>query len=81
MSTQPITALLDGALTARESLFDERHETAFRLFNGFTEGCPNLVVDLYGATILLHNYASPPEAGFCAGCYLQWFCSVGGKLA
>jgi 23S rRNA (cytosine1962-C5)-methyltransferase len=66
MITQPITTLLDKAITARESLFDAQHETAFRLFNGFTEGCPNLVVDLYGATILLHNYANPPEAGFAS---------------
>lgn len=63
MTTQPIDDLLDKAIKARESLFDERHETAFRLFNGFTEGCANLVVDLYGATILLHNYGSPPATG------------------
>jgi 23S rRNA (cytosine1962-C5)-methyltransferase len=64
MTTEPIIALLDSALTARESLFDARHETACRLFNGFTEGCPTLVVDLYAATILLHNYADPPEQGY-----------------
>jgi 23S rRNA (cytosine1962-C5)-methyltransferase len=63
MTTEPIAALLDKAITAREALFEARHETAFRLFNGFTEGCAHLAVDLYGATILLHNYASPPEAG------------------
>jgi 23S rRNA (cytosine1962-C5)-methyltransferase len=64
MTTELITALLDKAIAARESLFDVRHETAFRLFNGFTEGCPNLVVDLYGATVILHNYANPCEDGF-----------------
>lgn len=63
MTTQPISTLLDQAITARESLFDARHESAFRLFNGFTEGCPNLVVDLYGATLLFHNYARPPAQG------------------
>jgi 23S rRNA (cytosine1962-C5)-methyltransferase len=56
--------LLDGAVSARESLFDARRESAFRLFNGFTEGCPSLVVDLYAATILLYNYADPPEQGY-----------------
>ena len=55
--------LLERALQARASLFDARHETAFRLFNGFTEGEPNLVVDLYASTLLLHNYADDPTDG------------------
>ena len=38
-----------------------RHESAFQLFNGFSEGNPNLVIDLYAKTILLHNYADVPE--------------------
>lgn len=59
----PIIELLTNALAARESLFDSRHETAFRLFNGFTEGCPDLVIDLYAATLVVHNYANPPEHG------------------
>jgi 23S rRNA (cytosine1962-C5)-methyltransferase len=63
LTTASLTALLDGAIAAREELFDTRHEAAFRLFNGFTEGCPTLAVDLYAATIVLHNYADPPEHG------------------
>lgn len=51
---------LAAALTARASLFDPRHETALRLFNGFYEGWPTLVADLYGHTLVLHNYADPP---------------------
>jgi len=42
---QPITemtgfplSLLVKAIQARSHLFDERHESAFRLFNGFYEG-------------------------------------------
>jgi 23S rRNA (cytosine1962-C5)-methyltransferase len=58
-----ITALLEKALEARASLFDARHETAFRLFNGFSEGEPTLVLDLYAATLLIHNYADDPAAG------------------
>ncbi len=58
-----IESLLDAAISAREVLFEARHETAFRLFAGFTEGCPDLVVDLYGATLVLHNYADPPASG------------------
>lgn len=43
-------------------LVDERHETAVRLFNGFLEGCPQLVIELFGETAVLTNYANPPEA-------------------
>jgi 23S rRNA (cytosine1962-C5)-methyltransferase len=63
MISSPIIFLLSKALEARASLFDMRHETAFRLFNGFTEGEPNLVIDLYGSTLLLHNYADDPAQG------------------
>jgi 23S rRNA (cytosine1962-C5)-methyltransferase len=55
--------LLEKALEARASLFDARHECAFRLFNGFTEGEPDIVVDLYGFTFVIHNYADDPAQG------------------
>jgi len=54
---------LNLPLAARTGLFDERHETAFRLFNGFTEGCPGLAVDLYARTLVIHNYVELPEDG------------------
>lgn len=57
----PIVSLLEKAIKAREELFDAGHTSALRLFNGFLEGCPDLVVDLYAETILLHNYAEGPE--------------------
>ncbi len=52
--------LLYSALAARGDLFDPRHRAAFRLFNGFTEGFPALAVDLYGSTLLLHDYSELP---------------------
>ena len=52
---------LAAALAARTALFDPRHETAFRLFNGFYEGWPALVADVYGSTLVLHNYADLPQ--------------------
>ncbi len=58
-----IELLLQAAVTARAALFDEPHRAAFRLFNGFLEGCPDLVIDLYGRTALIHNYAKPAAAG------------------
>jgi len=54
---------LEKAIDARRSLFDARHEAAFRLFNGFTEGYPDLVIDLYASTLLIHNYADDPAIG------------------
>lgn len=63
MGYPTVIPLLSNALQSRLSLFDARHESAFRLFNGFTEGEPNLIVDLYAATLLVHNYADPPEHG------------------
>ena len=62
MTTEPI----EDALTFRASFFDERHETAFRLFNGFTEGNPDLVIDLYARTLVIHNYADNPEQRFAS---------------
>ncbi len=49
------------ALHARRNLLDESWETALRLFNGFYEGCPELVVDLYGRTLVFFNYADSPD--------------------
>ena len=59
-TTTGLEPALAAALTARAELFDPRHETAFRLFNGFYEGWPTLVADLYGHTLVLHNYADIP---------------------
>ncbi len=66
-------------LKARADLFDERHQSAFRLFNGFYEGCPDLVVDLYAATLVIHNYADIPADGLplveaAQGFYLSQNC-------
>jgi 23S rRNA (cytosine1962-C5)-methyltransferase len=54
--------LLDAAIAARAALLDTRHQGAVRLFSGFYEGAPDLVVDCYGGTLVLHNYADPPAA-------------------
>ncbi len=58
-----LTQLLDKSLAARASLFDARHESAFRLFNGFTEGNPDIAIDLYATTLVLHNYAEDLARG------------------
>lgn len=59
--TTPLSSLLEKAIASRSHLFDERHDTAFRLFNGFYEGCPDLVIDVYGRTLVIHDYAEEPN--------------------
>ncbi len=55
-----VLSLLDTALAARGARDDTTHQGAMRLFSGFYEGAPDLVVDCYGRTLVLHNYADPP---------------------
>lgn len=52
---------LKGALAARAELLEAGDHEALRLFNGFYEGCPEVVADLYGRTLLLSGYARPVE--------------------
>lgn len=49
------------ALKARQRLLDADHSQALRLFNGFTEGWPELTADLYARTLVLYGYASSIE--------------------
>lgn len=58
-----ILSLIDRAIDARGDFFDDSYEGAFRLFNGFLEGCPDLVVELYGRTAVIHNYAKTVADG------------------
>lgn len=63
------------ALDARTAMIAESYQQAVRLFNGFYEGCPELVVDLYAHTLVLFNYAEQPEAAdpvLMAGS--EWLC-------
>jgi 23S rRNA (cytosine1962-C5)-methyltransferase len=55
--------LFEKAIEARTSLFDPAHQSAFRLFNGFTEGDPSMVIDVYGSTVVFHNYADDIASG------------------
>ena len=51
------------SLAARTALFDEKHQSAFRLFNGFLEGNPDIAIDLYARTVVIHNYGDSPAEG------------------
>ena len=63
MDLAAFETLLTQAISARFPLFDPQHQMPCRLFNGFLEGEPRLVIDLYATTVVLHNYANPPEDG------------------
>jgi 23S rRNA (cytosine1962-C5)-methyltransferase len=63
MASPSVISFLQKALEARAPLLERRHESALRLFNGFTEGEPNLVIDLYASTLVFHNYADEPAQG------------------
>jgi 23S rRNA (cytosine1962-C5)-methyltransferase len=62
VTQETIATLLEKAIKAREASFDSGHKTALRLFNGFLEGFPEMVIDLYASTVVLHNHAKSPEA-------------------
>lgn len=58
---------LARALAARTDFVDEKHETAYRLLNGFLEGVPGLAVDVYARTLLITDHGSiVGEAGVAA---------------
>lgn len=53
---------LAAALAAREALLDKNYQEPARLFNGFYEGCPELVADLYAGSLVLFGYAAAEDA-------------------
>lgn len=62
MTTSPLTLRLGAALDQRAALADESHRTAYRLLNGFLEGVPEIVVDVFGSTLVIHDHAVPSDA-------------------
>jgi 23S rRNA (cytosine1962-C5)-methyltransferase len=55
--------LLSRALQARQHLLDEAHLGGLRLFNGFYEGQPELVLELYARTLVIYDYAAHALTG------------------
>ncbi|MBT5988473.1 SAM-dependent methyltransferase [bacterium] len=54
---------LETALSKRKKILAKDRPDTFRLFNGFTEGCPSLVADVYRHTLLLYNFHKNPQLG------------------
>lgn len=69
MTFDALRPLLEQAIALRpaqdnashRTLSGSRHEEAFRLFNGFYEGIPDLVLDVYGETLVIHDYSENPN--------------------
>jgi 23S rRNA (cytosine1962-C5)-methyltransferase len=59
--TEEVLGLIQTAIQARKALLDARHNSGVRLFNGFTEGCPGLVIELFARTLVIFNLQAPPE--------------------
>jgi len=70
MSLSALERILDQALEVRVHLIDAEHKAALRLFSGFYEGAPNLVVDLYGRTLVLFDYGGSADVLDLAGEFL-----------
>lgn len=49
---------IKNAVAMRKHHLPKEMSDAFRLFNGFLEGFPDLLIDLFGSTLLLYDYSS-----------------------
>ncbi|MGV8050683.1 MAG: class I SAM-dependent methyltransferase [Anaerolineaceae bacterium] len=56
-----LPAHLERCLETRQELLANNQQQAVRLFNGFYEGLPGLVIDLYASTLVVANHAKVPE--------------------
>ena len=75
-------AALHAAIDFRLGLAVPENETAFRLINGFSEGLPTLALDIYGRTLVIHDYADVPDEAQIGELLtvvrsrLPWICSA-----
>ena len=53
------THSIEAAIQKRQHLIHAPYQTAFRLINGFLEGVPHIVVEVFGTTLVVH------DAGAC----------------
>ncbi len=61
-----LSSRLAAALAPRAALLAAPHDGVVRLFNGFLEGHPELVAEVYADTLVLFNHAQPAESGEAA---------------
>lgn len=63
MAETSLSALLAVALAPRAPLLTVPHDGVARLFNGFLEGRPELVVEVYADTLVILNHSRPADLG------------------
>lgn len=47
---------IQRAIAKRFPLIKEPHETAYRLINGFTEGIPGIICEIFGTVLICHDF-------------------------
>jgi 23S rRNA (cytosine1962-C5)-methyltransferase len=52
--------LLTASFARRQPFTNFEHTNAVRIFNGFTEGDADFVLEIYGTTLVIHNYSKNP---------------------
>lgn len=66
----------DGSFTNILDAFRRRHSSiesaAFRLFNGFYEGFPGLVIDRFGETLVIFNHGEPEDTSDIIPLIANW---------
>lgn len=61
MPSMAMQTALTEAIQKRQSLISPPYNTAFRLLNGFSEGIPDLVLEVFGKTLVCHDYGKETE--------------------
>lgn len=76
MDFDSLSLLIDQAIESRlanrasfQTLSGNRHDEAFRLFNGFYEGFPDLVLDIYGQTLVIYIHTDQVDASLTQRIY------------
>ena len=49
---------IDAAIQRRVSLMQAPYNTAYRLINGFLESLPGIVIEVFGKTLVFHDYTT-----------------------
>jgi 23S rRNA (cytosine1962-C5)-methyltransferase len=52
-----LRTIISAAIEKRKPLITAPYQTAFRLLNGFSEGLPNYVIDIFGRTLVIDDYS------------------------
>lgn len=71
--SQSAIPLIERAVQCRLPQIQQLHNGALRLFNGFTEGFPDLVIDLYADTLVIFDYGVRELAPEGQRLLIDWF--------